>query len=239
MVINAFRKKHFVNIPYCIQKKYKLSKEGTEQIRTMSKSTITDGLITRISILVIGGIVARIGSFQMAVYSVGMHLMSVNQALGMGFQTAGVALIGRSSGAKDKEQLNRYKSSIIKITTISACVFGLLIATGGRRFYGFFSDSPDFITMGAKSCLFIGAITLVQTLKFAYTGCLQGVGAMKEVMKVNILSFGVVNLSVLAFCVFVLGIGIWGVWIGSLTMQTFQTVMLRRYTKKMDAFRLE
>ena len=58
----------------------------------MAKSTIADGMVTRVSILIIGAIVARIGSYQMAVYSVGMHLMNINQALGSGLQTSGVTM---------------------------------------------------------------------------------------------------------------------------------------------------
>ena len=232
----ACRKTLFVNIPYAIGLKNKLSREGTAQIREMAKSTVADGLITRISILIIGAIVARIGSYQMAVYSVGMHLMNVNQALGSGLQTSGVALIGRYHGAKDKEQLNVYKSHLVKLSLITSVVLGLAIVFGGRWFYGFFSDDPVFISMGATSCLFIGVITLSQTMKFTYTGCLQGVGAMKEVMTASIVSFSLVNLGVLAFTVFVLKMGVWGAWTGSLCSQTVQAFMLWRYTKKLDAF---
>lgn len=237
MIFIGCKQDLFVNIPYCLKKKYKVTKEGTSEIRTMATSTITDGLATRVSILIIGAIVARIGSFQMAVYSLGVQLLSINQALGTGLQTSGVALIGRSFGAGDKELMNTYKKNILMLGNIAAVVLGLIIIAGGRTFYGFYSDDPEFISLGAKSCLFIGAITLSQTMKFAYTGVLQGVGAMKEVMKSSILSFGVVNLCVLAFCVFVLKIGIWGAWIGTLASQTFQTLMCMRYTKKIDVFK--
>ena len=114
----------------------------------------------------------------------------------------------------------------------------LIIIVGGRWFYGFFSDDPDFINMGQISCLFIGVITLSQTMKFALTGCLQGVGAMKEIMKASIIYFAVVNLGILAFTVFVLNIGIWGAWTASLASQTVQAFMLWRATKKQDAFQL-
>lgn len=236
MIFQAFRKDLFVNIPYCISKRYRLSREGTREIGQLSRSTITDGLATRVSILIIGAIVARIGSYQMAVYSVGMHLMSVNQALGSGLQTAGVALVGRSYGAKDKALMNDYKRNILRLGLGSAVVLGLAIVAGGRWFYGFFSDDPVFISMGATSCLFIGAITISQTMKFALTGCMQGVGAMKEVMTASIVSFSVVNLGVLAFTVFILKMGVWGAWIGSLASQTVQALMLWRYTGKLEAF---
>ena len=208
-----------------------------EEVLEMYRSTFTDSLATRVSILIISGIVARIGSFQMAVYSIGMHLLNVNVAVGTGLQTAAVALIGRSHGAKDKALLKQYKRNIISLSAVSALILAALFILGGRTFFGFFSNEAEFISIGAKSCLFIGAITISQTLKFAYVGCLQGVGAMKEVMRASIVSFAFVNLSVLAVCVFVLKMGIWGVWTGSLVSQTVQAIMVWNYTQKLDAFK--
>lgn len=237
MTLVAMKKDYFVNIPYCLGKKFRPTKEGSKEVLEMYRSTFTDSLATRVSILIISGIVARIGSFQMAVYSIGMHLLNVNVAVGTGLQTAAVALIGRSHGARDKALLKQYKRNIISLSAVSALVLATLFILGGRTFFGFFSNEAEFISIGAKSCLFIGAITISQTLKFAYVGCLQGVGAMKEVMRASIVSFAFVNLSVLAVCVFVLKMGIWGVWTGSLVSQTVQAIMVWNYTQKLDAFK--
>ena len=145
----------------------------------MATSTVTDGLATRISIRLSGSVVARSGSFQTAVYSLGVQLLSINQALGVGLQTSGIALIGRSYGAGDTQKMKEYKRTIIMLGTIAAISLGVLIILCGRWFYGLYSDDPEFISLGAKSCIFIGVISLSQTLKFAYTGVLQGVGAVK------------------------------------------------------------
>ena len=60
---------------------------------------------------------------------------------------------------------------------------------------------------------------------------------MKEVMTSSIVSFGLVNLGVTSFCVFVLHMGIWGAWIGSLASQTVQALMCMYYTRKIDVFK--
>ncbi len=228
----------FVNIPYCAKKMFKHTLESTKEMREMARSTLTDGIVTRISLLIIGSVIARIGSYQMAVYSLGMNLLNVNQALGTGFQTAGVALIGRAYGTNDKKQTNEYKNTIIILCVASSIVLALIIAVCGRTFYGFFSEDPKFIQMGATSCLFISVITLSQTMKFALTGCLQGVGAMKEVMRASIVSFAFVNLGFLVVTIFILGMGIWGAWVSSLVSQTVQASMLWYFIKQHDAFRL-
>ena len=235
-LVFAFKEDEFVNIPYCIRKKYKMTKDSLSEIAKLAKSCITDSLAMRLSLLVIAGIVARIGSYQMAVYSTGMHLLNVNMALGMGFQTAGVALIGRCYGASDVQGMHAYKKQLTKMGLATAIVLAVIIICSGRWFFGFFSSDEAFVSMGAISCIFIGVITLSQTLKFVYSGCLQGVGAMKEVMVASIVSFSGVNLISLIVMVLVFQIGLWGVWIATLLSQTVQALMLYGYIKKSKAY---
>ena len=232
----AMKKDLFVNIPYCLEKKFKVTKQSLHEIGELAKSCITDSLAMRLSLLFISGIVARIGSYQMAVYSVAMHLLNINFALGTGFQTSAVALVGRSYGASDKVTMNAYKKQTVKLGMIAAVVLSILTVVGGKWFFSFFSDDPEFIRLGAISCIFIGVITLAQTLKFVYSGCLQGVGAMHEVMVASIVSFAGVNLITLIFFVLVFKIGLWGVWISSLLSQTVQAFMLYRYVRKSKAY---
>lgn len=232
----AMKKDLFVNIPYCLEKKFKVTKQSLHEIGELAKSCITDSLAMRLSLLFISGIVARIGSYQMAVYSVAMHLLNINFALGTGFQTSAVALVGRSYGASDKVTMNAYKKQTVKLGMIAAVGLAILTVVGGKWFFSFFSDDPEFIRLGAISCIFIGVITLAQTLKFVYSGCLQGVGAMHEVMVASIVSFAGVNLITLIFLVLVFKVGLWGVWISSLLSQTVQAFMLYRYVRKSKAY---
>jgi putative MATE family efflux protein len=232
----ALKEKMFVNIVYCLRQKYKMTKESLEEIVTLAKSTVMDSLATRLSLLIIAGIVARIGSYQMAVYSTGMHLLNVNMALGMGLQTAGVALIGRNYGASDFDRMHACKRELIRIGTITALALAAVIILSGKWFFGFFSSDPQFIAMGTISCIFIGVITLSQTLKFVYSGCLLAVSAMKEVMMASIISFAGVNLITLAILVLVFKVGLWGVWIATLLSQTTQAILLYRYIRRSEAY---
>ncbi|MBP3238796.1 MAG: MATE family efflux transporter [Lachnospiraceae bacterium] len=233
-LVFANKKDLFVNIPYCLKQKYRMTKESLTEITQLAKSCVTDSLAMRLSLLFISGIVARIGSYQMAVYSVGMHLLNVNFALGTGLQTAGVALIGRSYGAEDKKMMKTYKNSLLRIGNITAVALALVIIAGGRWFFGFFSEDEKFIEMGTISCCIIGIITLAQTLKFVYSGYLQGIGAMKQVMVASIVAFAGVNLTTLAVFVLVLHSGIWGVWISSLLSQSVQAIILYIYVRKAE-----
>ena len=232
----VWKKTRFINIPYCVKQRYHMRRDSMKEIKTLAKSTVTDNLVMRVSMLLISMIVARIGSFQMAVYSVGMHLMNINYALGNGLQASAVALVGRSYGEGDPAKLKATKDKHLKIGVICAIGIGVLIILTGRFFFTFFSTEAEFVRLGTWSSILIGLITVIQTMKFVYSGCLQGVGAMKEVMKASVVSFAAVNLSTLAFLVLVLHSGLLGVWICTFIAQTVQTAMLRTYLMKNKAF---
>ena len=232
----ACNKNRFTNLLYLFSQKYRMTKDTLREIFFMAKSCVVDNLALRLTLLVISGIIARIGSFQMAVYSIGNYLLNVNYALGSGLQTSAVTLVGRSYGKREWKLLSDYRIAITKLGMIFAAILAALIMLCGRFFFGFFSTDAQFITTGAISSIFIGVITIFQTLKFIYNGCLQGVGMMKEVMLCSIVAFSCVNLLLVALFVLVFHIGIWGVWIGSLAAQATQAFMLHRYIVKTPVF---
>lgn len=228
----VMKKDLFINIPYCVRAGFRLSREILSEPASLVKSTFTDNFASRLSLLIISAIVARIGSYQMAIYSLGMHLMNVNFALGMGLQTSAVALLGRSFGEEDRGKILSYKRAHMEVGLLSAAVLAVIIIVGGRAYFGLFSDDEEFISTGALTCIIIGIVTLFQTLKFIYTGCLLAVSAMKDVMRASVISFSVVNIGMLLILIFVFRSGIWGVWIASLSAQAAQALMLKRSIDK-------
>ena len=227
----ACNRKNFINIPFCLTHKYRMTPESLKEITGMTKSCAVDNLNMRFAILLIAGITARIGSYQMAVYSVGVYLLNVNYALGTGLQTAAVTLVGRACGKEDQDMMNETRRTITRIGMISAVTLGILIAAGGRIFFSFFSKEEAFIAMGAGSAIFIGMITISQTLKFIYNGCLQGMGMMKQSMYSSVVAFTAVNFGTVALTVLILHMGIWGVWTGTFLGQMVQAMMLYSFIR--------
>ena len=227
--------KQFINVPLSFQAGKQTRKEHFREITDLTKSCALDSLIMRASMLLIGAVVARIGAFQLAVYTVGVHLMNVNMSLGTGLQSAAVALVGKSYGAKDPEGMRRYRRALLVSGAVSALVLGALIVLFGKPFFRLFGSDPEFLRIGAISCVWIGIIAVFQTAKFVYSGFLQGVGAMKENMKASVISYAGVNLLLVTVLILVFHTGIYGVWTASLSGQIVQTGLLYYFDKKLAA----
>ena len=231
----ALKKDEYISIPYCLKKRFRITKESISEILHLTKSSLVDNISMRAALLVISGITARIGSYYMSIYSIGMYLLNVNFAVGSGLQTSALALVGRSYGEGSREKMNEYKNAHVKLGFICSVIVGVIIAAGGKWFYTFFDRDPEFISIGAMSCVMIAVIGIFQTQKFVMNGCLQGVGAMSEVMRASLV-FSAVNLCTVAFTVLVLHLNLYGVWMSAMLAQLSQAVILYIFIRRNEAF---
>lgn len=225
-------KNNYINVYYITDGKTHINKHLYGEIALLAKSTFTDKIAQRISLLVVGAIVARIGSLQTAVYAVCMHLMNINYAIGSGFQTASVALVGRSYGAKNSDSIEMYNENIVELTLVIAIILSILMIILRHWFINLFSYEEEFVRLGEISCIIIGFIAIFQSLKFAHIGCLQGLCDMKATMFISLVAFSVINLVLLAILVLIMGKGIYGVWISTFVTQMIQCIMAYYYVKK-------
>ncbi|MDD4291424.1 MAG: MATE family efflux transporter [Clostridia bacterium] len=227
------KKSFYISIFYYIKQKLKLTMRCVLEMWEMLRKIVLENLLTRVGFLISGMIAARTGSLSMSVYSIGMHLLNVNFALGSGMQTAAVALVGKSFGAGNTEEIKSYSKQILKFGAIASIVLSAAFIVLGKPYYSFFGDNDTFITMGAISCIIIGLISPIQTAQIIYSGIFQGVGDVRYTMIASIISVTLVNTLVNFVAVYVFNAGVWGIWCGMFVSQIVKMLMLHiRYKKK-------
>ncbi|MDO4739418.1 MAG: MATE family efflux transporter [Eubacteriales bacterium] len=222
----ALRPGTFVSLHYCIANRVRFALSSLKDILGMWKKVVSENLATRLSFLLAGIIAAYTGSFSMSVYSVGMHLMNINFALGSGMQAAAVALVGKSFGAKDDNGVRAYSDMILRMGMIAALVLSVLFIAFGRPYYAFFGDEEAFIRTGMLSCIVIGVISPIQARQIIYNGVFQGTGDVRFTMNAAIISMVVLNAVSFVGTVWLQG-GIWGIWAGSLASQLVRMALLQ------------
>ena len=237
-IITLLNKKNYINLHYMLRHKYEERYEIYKEIIMQTKNTFVDKLVQRLSLFIIGAIVARIGSLQMAVYSVCSNVFNIGFSIGTGSQTAAVALVGRSYGAKDFDKIKIYREYILKFTMTLSILLSVGIIFSRHWFITLFSNEEEFVRLGEVSCIIVGIIILIQSMRFVYIGCLIGLGDMKVVMYTSIVSFSIVNIGALIILVIVLKQGLYGVWISSFLSQASQYIMAYIYLKR-DVSKLE
>lgn len=231
-LVIAFKDKEYANLDYCIKNKIHFSLDTLKQMWGMWDKVFPENVLNRVGFLAIGIMTSRTGSLNMSVYSVGMHLLNINFAIGTGYQSASVALIGRSFGAKDNGCIKMYSKKIIKLAFVCGIAIGVVALLFGKEFYSFFGSDSEFVYLGQLSSIVIGITCPLQVLQIVLTGILQGLGEMASTLKFGFIANTVVNTIVTFVLTSILGIGVFGVWIGSLACQIVKIVLCNKKLKE-------
>jgi len=220
------KKSLFVNIWACFSLKAKASMKSFREMFSMWRDVTVENFMTRIGILLASIICARIGSYDMAVYGVGVILMNFSFAFGNGFLSASVALVGRAVGEGIKERILLYCKFIQRSGFICALVLGLIYVVGGRIFFGFFNSGEEFILKGITACVFVAVAGPFLVSQLIYNGILKAMGKTKVTLVAAVVSVTFVNPILSVLLAFVLGMGINGIWISMLVSQIVRFAML-------------
>lgn len=234
-VIYLYRSNAFISLLFCRQNRLSPGVDTIRELFGFWRHVFGENLLTRVGFLLTSSITARAGSFAMAVYSVGMHLMNINYAIGSGFQASGVALIGRSNGEGRADRIDSFAKTISRFGLIFSLILSVLIVLFAGPYYGLFDDEPDFVQTGVFVCYMIAVISPIQVLKIIYTGFLQGLSQMKQSMLAGVISTTIIQPICCLIMIRFLSLGIWGIWMSILISNIFWLLLTRfayvRYRK--------
>lgn len=226
--IFACNKNLYVNLPYIVKSRIGVTRKILREVHEKWLKVAGENLLPRAGFLITSIIAARIGSYDMAIYAIGMHLMNVNFSIGSGFQTAAIALVGRSYGAKNLGGIKTYSRQILKTGLIFALCISAFMAVTGGYYFELFNKSPEFIKTGQFVGLIMAVITPFQTMQIIFNGCLRGVGDMKAPLRAAVISITIFQPPANLILAIILGLGHWGLWIAIFSSQIIQMLLLWR-----------
>jgi MATE family multidrug resistance protein len=102
-----------------------------------------------------------------------------------------------------------------------------------------FSRDPDVLRVGTSLLLLAAVFQLFDGIQGVITGTLRGIGDTRTPMVVNLLAHWLVGLPISYTLCFVLGWGVYGLWVGlSLGLIIVGVILLWVWTKKIRHYRL-
>lgn len=215
-IIILFRESYFISIGHIIRNKISFDRECLMEIYDKWKHTVVENILLRVGILVSSSVTARIGSFETSIHSVCTQLVNISAAIGRGFQSAMVTLVGRSRGENNTRAIRRYSVKTGIYSFITAVIAAVLMTVFAEPYCRLFSSDPAFIEGGIVACLFSAGTAIIQIPRLAMTGFLQGMGRMQDTEKSAIISVAIVQTASSILFVLILKMGLEGAHIASL-----------------------
>lgn len=175
-ILSITKQDGFLNLGYILKNKIKPTIAAFISLVRVGYSVFFEQVFMRIGFMMTAIMAAKQGTDAMAAHQVGMNIMSLSFAFGDGLQSAAVALIGRSLGAKKPELAKEYGRTCRLIGAgIAVCLVAIYLF-GGRWLYSLFFEEQHIIEIGVSIIHVIIFIVIFQICQVIYMGCLRGAG---------------------------------------------------------------
>lgn len=175
-ILSITKQDGFLNLGYILKNKIKPTIAAFISLVRVGYSVFFEQVFMRIGFMMTAIMAAKQGTDAMAAHQVGMNIMSLSFAFGDGLQSAAVALIGRSLGAKKPDLAKEYGRTCRLIGAgIAVCLVAIYLF-GGRWLYSLFFEEQHIIEIGVSIIHVIIFVVIFQICQVIYMGCLRGAG---------------------------------------------------------------
>jgi MATE family multidrug resistance protein len=172
-----------------------------------------------------------------ASHQIALNMAGVAFMIPLGLGSAGAVRVGHAVGARDRYRAQAAGWTAILLTTAFMIVAALVFILVPRQLIGLFSKNADVLAVGT-SLLFLAAVfQLFDGIQGVITGTLRGLGDTRTPMIVNLVAHWLLGLPTSYVLCFVVGWGVYGLWIGlSLGLIVVGVVLLGVWIVRIRAF---
>jgi putative MATE family efflux protein len=192
MVVPAFRLRH-----------------GLTPMREIVRVGIPAALSTSINnvgLMVLTGVVARLGAADLAAYGLGTRLDFVLMSFGYGVGAAVLTLVGLASGAARPDRVRAFVGRGVAIAVVLLAIPGLVVWWHPALWLGMFTDDPRIHAVGTAYFRTIGPTYPLLGVSMVIAFAFQGLGRATLPLVVMIARVGAV-LAAAIVCTRVFGLG--------------------------------
>ena len=175
-------------------------------------SIFTEQGSERIGMVLFARMAAGLGTIPFAVHSICMNICDIYWDFATGMGKASMVLAGQTYN-EDKEKWTIYRNRGLKWWFIFSTFAFIVTIMFREEIFGFYSSDPLAIEMGTYIMLFIAFVSYPEALALICAGILRGSGKTAQVASYSFVSVAILRPLTTAFFLYVMGLGITGVWI--------------------------
>ena len=149
-----------------------------------------------------------------ASHQIALNLAGVAFMIPLGLGSAGAVKVGHAVGAGDPERAAASGWMAITLAAAFTLTSGLLFFAVPHLLIGLFTTDPAVLAVGTSLLGLAAVFQLFDGIQGVITGTLRGLGDTRTPMVVNLAAHWLLGLPVSYTLCFVLGWGVWGLWIG-------------------------
>ena len=174
-----------------------------------------------------------------AAHQIALNLAGVSFMIPLGVGAAGAVRVGYWVGARDLARAAASGWTAILIGTGFMVASGLLFVVMPRQLIGLFSSDAGVLRVGAALLFLAALFQLFDGVQGVITGTLRGLGDTRTPMLANLGAHWLLGLPISYTLCFLLGWGVYGLWVGlTLGLIVVAVILVWVWTKKISDVRL-
>jgi len=156
---------------------------------------------------------ALLGVTALATHGILIRIQGVLSMVYMGFGVGAMTLMGRNLGASDRQLAERTAHIANGVVAVFVCgIVASLVLFSDEIVRLFVTGNRQVVSLGAKVLYVFAVVQIPKALGGVIMGHLRGAGDLKWLMWIVIVTSLAIDISLNWFVVFVLGLGLLGLW---------------------------
>ena len=173
-----------------------------------------------------------------ASHQIALNLAGVAFMVPLGLGSAGAVRVGHAVGARDPVRASAAGWTAILLAACFMVVAAATFVVAPRQLIGWFTTDENVLAVGASLLLLAAVFQLFDGIQGVITGTLRGIGDTRTPMIVNLIAHWAVGLPTGYLLCFVVGWGVFGLWIGlSLGLIVTGVILFWVWTVKIRKYR--
>lgn len=173
-----------------------------------------ENIIFQLGLLTFSTMIVGLGTADVAAMSVAFSVMNFSLLPAFAFGVAATTMVGQSLGANDLPRAHASAIQSLKRGMVWMCAMGLFFILAREQLVRLYTPDPDVVRLGGTVLIMIGLIQPFQATSLILSSALRGAGDTRATMLITVFSTWVLRVGVGYLFGIVLGLGLFGVWIG-------------------------
>ncbi len=173
-----------------------------------------------------------------ASHQIALNMAGVAFMVPLGLGSAGAVRVGHAVGARDPIRASAAGWTAILLAACFMLLAALTFVVLPRQLIGLFTTDENVLAVGASLLWLAAVFQLFDGIQGVITGTLRGIGDTRTPMIVNLIAHWAIGLPTGYLLCFVVGWGVYGLWIGlSLGLIVTGVILFWVWTVKIRQYR--
>lgn len=174
-----------------------------------------DMLVLNAGFMTVIGMLARIDQLLVAAHGVGMRVQALAFVPGLGIAQATGAMVGQALGAGDAERAKAVTRSSMVLCAVIMWALAAILVVAAHPLVTIFNVQPDtpFEAYSVEWMRLLGLAMLPAAINIALVGMLQGSGATRKSLRINIVTTVLIQIPIAWVLGFACGLDEFGIWL--------------------------